>query len=301
VRAAIIGAGGFLGRVLCRQLHDEGWEVFGYDALAPRQPPAAAQFTTLDLLRGEVPLPRGIEAVYYLAQSPRYREFPRAADDLFGVNTFGAIKAAQAACAAGAGFFCYASTGNVYRPSLGPLAEDCPLRRDDPYALSKVAAEEALTLFASHLPVVAVRLFGLFGPGQQKMLPVTLLQKIRAGEPIVLEPAEDETGEPEGLTISFSFVEDTAWCLRQLAELAHQAASSLPAVLNVAGVEPISVRRFAAQLGGILGVRPQFVRAASVRKFNLIANVDRLQALLRPAFLPFSEAMRRTYAGEVRP
>ena len=176
------------------------------------------------------------------------------------MNTYGAIKAARAAAAAGAGMFCYASTGNVYRPSLAALAENCPVRRDDPYALSKVAAEEALRLFAPHLPVIAVRLFGLFGPGQRKMLPVSLLEKVRSGQPITLEPAGDESGEPEGLTISFSYVEDTARCLRQLADVARDSASSLPAVLNMAGVEPISVRRFAATIGGILGIEPQFVR-----------------------------------------
>ena len=192
--------------------------------------------------------------------------------------------------------FCYASTGNVYQPSLGPLAEISPLRRDDPYALSKVTAD-CPGLFKPHMPVVAVRLFGLFGPGQQKMLPFSLLEKVRSNQPITLEPTADENGEPEGLTISFSYVEDTACCLQQLAHVAQATASSLPAVLNIAGVEPISVRRFAATIGSILGIRPQFVRAPTVRKLNLIANVDLMQSLLRPSFLPFAEAMQRTYAA----
>ena len=78
MRAAIIGAGGFLGRALCRQLHEQGWEVLGYDVVAPERPLPGVRFATLDILREEVPLPQGIEAVYYLAQSPRYRDFPKA-------------------------------------------------------------------------------------------------------------------------------------------------------------------------------------------------------------------------------
>jgi nucleoside-diphosphate-sugar epimerase len=353
MKAAIFGAAGFLGQVLCRQLQAAGWEVLAYDAVAPGAagdwsifrptgeivmddpvrkhgpvplPPLSrtgVHFILHDVLRDEIALPCGIEAVYYLAQSPHYREFPEAVDHLFGVNTYGAIKAARAACAAGAGLFCYTSTGNVYQPSLQPLDESSPVRRDDPYALSKLAAEEALQLLTAHLPVVSVRLFGLFGPGQQKMLPVTLLRKLRAGEPIVLEPAGDwsifrptgevctddsvrkhgpvpfspaqsDADEPEGLTISFSYVEDTARCLMELAAHAR-AGGVLPAVLNVAGAEPISLRRFAVTLGGILGIEPRFERAPTCRSFNLIADVARLQTLLHPVFVPFAAAMQRSY------
>ena len=145
------------------------------------------------------------------------------------------------------------------------------------------------------MPVIAVRLFGLFGPGQTKMLPVSLLEKVRSGQPITLEPAADESGEPEGLTISFSYVEDTARCLGQLAHVARTATSSLPAVLNVAGVEPISVRRFAATIGGILGIR------AAVRAHGDRAEVEpdcqrRSHAVAAAAFLP---AVCRGHAADL--
>ena len=122
-------------------------------------------------LRDPLPLPQGIEAVFYLAQSPRYRDFPQAADDLFGVNTYGAVKAAEAALAAGAGLLCYASTGNVYQPSLAPLAESCPLDRENPYALSKLAAEEVLRLFRPHLPVISRAIVRPVWPGAAEDAP----------------------------------------------------------------------------------------------------------------------------------
>ena len=77
MRAAIIGAGGFLGRALGNQLHDRGWEVLGYDVAAPQPPLPGVRFATLDILREEVPLPQGIEAVYYLAQSPALPRLPQ--------------------------------------------------------------------------------------------------------------------------------------------------------------------------------------------------------------------------------
>ena len=61
-----------------------------------------------------------IGSVFYLAQSPFYNDPADHEDHLFGVNTTGAVKAAEAARKAAARFFCYASTGNVYQPSFEP-------------------------------------------------------------------------------------------------------------------------------------------------------------------------------------
>jgi nucleoside-diphosphate-sugar epimerase len=296
MRVAIIGAAGFLGTALSGRLLGSGWEVSGYDLLSPDRLPHGLQFQTFDVLRDDLALPLETDAVFYLAQSPRYRDFPEAADHLFGVNTYGAIRAAQAACAARVRFFCYTSSGNVYAPSLAPLAEDNPVRRDDPYALSKLAAEEALALFAGRMPVLCPRLFGLFGPGQKRMLPANLLARIRSGERIVLEPTAGEAGEVGGLCVSFTYVPDAARILEQLARLALGGAS-LPRVLNVAGPEPISIRRFSLELGRIVGMEPKFVQATTARTHNLIADLRLLGTLLDPGWTPFSVAMAESFGG----
>jgi nucleoside-diphosphate-sugar epimerase len=271
--------------------------VSGFDAAAAEkpfeQPAVVTRCETLDVLRDEVCFLQGTDAVFYLAQSPWYREFPRSADHLFGVNTFGAIKAAQAAMAAGVRLFCYASSGNVYAPSLDPLAEGHPVRRDDPYALSKLAAEEALALFAGPMAMLAVRLFGLFGPGQRRMLPASLLARIRSGEEIALEPAEGEAGDTEGLVVSFTYVVDAARLLEQLARIAL-AGRPLPPALNVAGPEPISVRRFSEELGRAVGIEPRLTRAQGLRRFNLIADLALLRSIVRPQYTPLADAIAKT-------
>ncbi len=297
MRAAIVGAAGFLGTALCSRLLRSGWEVLGYDVAAPDGLPSGLQFASFDVLHDDLTLPPGTDAVYYLAQSPRYRDFPDAADHLFGVNTYGAIRTARAACDARVRWFCYTSSGNVYAPSLEPLAESHPVCRDDPYALSKLAAEEALALFGERMPVLAVRLFGLFGPGQTRMLPANMLGRIRSGQEIVLEPSAGQAGDAEGLVVSFTYVADAAQILEQVAQLAL-AGTPLPRVLNVAGPEPISVRRFSLELGRIVAIEPKFVRASTVRRHNLIADLRLLRTLLEPAWVPFSEAMAQTYGHE---
>jgi len=297
MKAAVVGAAGFLGRALCRRLLDCAWDVTGYDLAPPENLPAGLSFQRLDVLADAPTFAPGTDAVFYLAQSPFYRDFPESADHLFGVNTYGAIKAARAACGANARLFCYTSTGNAYAPSLEALAETHPVRRDDPYALSKVAAEEAVRLFASRMPVSVLRLFGLFGPGQTRMLPATLLARLRAGQEISLEPAEGEGDSTEGLTISFTFVDDAARVMEELAQRALRAGR-LPAVLNVAPPEPVSLRRFAEEMGGVIGIEPRFVRARRTRTQNLIADVRLLDSVLRPVWTPFKRAMARSFAQE---
>ena len=154
-----------------------------------------------------------------------------------------------------------------------------------------------MRLFRPHLPVISLRLFGLFGPGQQKMLPVTLLRKVRAGEPIVLEPAEGESGEPEGLAVSFSYVEDTARLPRADCP-ARPGREFAAAVVERggprAGFAAPFRRRHRRDLGhpaSSLNARRPFAA------FNLVAESALLRSLLKPAFTPFAEAMARTYGA----
>ena len=292
MKIAIIGAAGFVGKVLFRICKDSGHDVCGYDVV-DREDSDTADIEHLDVLTDKVEFAHGTDCVFYLAQSPFYREFPRCGDHLFGVNVQGAIKAATAAHERNVNFFCYASTGNVYQPSLAPRRESHPLRRDEPYALSKVMAEDALKLFRSPMTVLCARLFGVFGAGQKTMLPVRLREMVKAGQPITLAPAPQEMDNPQGLKISLCYVDDVARCLIRLAQLAADG-NSLPLALNIAGPEPISIRQFAETAGELMGIEPIFQTASEPRSFDLIAETSELQSLISPEFTPFDEAMSRT-------
>jgi nucleoside-diphosphate-sugar epimerase len=119
---------------------------------------------------------------------------------------------------------------------------------------------------------------------------------VRSGREIVLEPAAGQAGETDGLVVSFTYVADAARILEQLGRIAL-AGTLLPPVLNVAGPEPISVRRFAEELGRATGIRPRLTRAQVPRHCNLIANLDLLYSLVRPQFTPFADAVAETCQG----
>ena len=100
MNCVIVGASGFIGRCLGIHCREHGHTVHGFDVAATQD--AGFVVEASDVLSEPVVMPPDVDVVYYLAQSPHYREFPRRADHLFGVNVAGALKAAEAAIEGGA-------------------------------------------------------------------------------------------------------------------------------------------------------------------------------------------------------
>lgn len=272
-RLALFGASGFLGRALAAAASQQGYAVL----CLGRTPMPDYEWQACDLARPDNPvLPEGLAAVFYLAQSPYYRDFPRHAEHLFMVNALGPVRVASAAWQAGCRFFCYASTGNVYAPSFDPLREDAPLNTKAAYALSKRMGEEGLLAFQEYMTVTAVRIFGLYGPGQRAMLPWILAQRILSETPVEIAPGP--LHDDEGLRVSFLYRDDAVQRLLALTEMALQGAA-LPSILNLAGEEPVSIRRFASVLGECLGRTPHFLRSEQKRCMDLWADISLLNEL----------------------
>lgn len=264
-------------------------EVVGFDVVDPK---ADYSFRTLDVLNEAVALDPA-DAVIYLSQSPHYRDFAERGDHLFGVNVVGGLRAAKAAADAGAKVFVYASTGSVYGPSFEPLDESSPVRRDDPYALSKITAEDALRLLPDDMRIVCVRLFGVFGPGQQTMLVPALTGRVRRGEAMSIDANPQDAADKGGLRISLTYVDDVVASLTDICRRGV-AGEDVPQVLNVAAPEPVSIRDVGEAIGAKLGVEPVFEDSGRARVFDLIADVSRLQAFGAPDFTPFRAAIDRT-------
>lgn len=289
MRAAVIGAG-FIGAELVSQLVARGHEVV---VLGRQAPSAQVEFIKTDVCdNSALQLPPQIDAVYYLSQSDKYNLFPEGAADLFGVNTLGAVRAAEAAQKNGCRFFFYASTGNVYAPSFASLKEDSPLNRANAYALSKIVAEEALRLFKPHFSLCIGRIFGAYGPHQCKMLPHVLAKRIRDAQPITLAPGQ--SGSDGGLQVSFIYNPDLALRMVLLAEHALQG-NNVPEVLNLGGPKGVSIKAFAENIGIALGITPHFTSATSSRSGDLIADITLLQQTIPLPFTSDKKSFAATY------
>ena len=285
MKIVIFGAGGYIGQHISEKFQKIGLDVIRY---------SSAEGEIFDpktgLLADSVNIPAGTDGVIYLSQSPFYRQMPERADHLWGVNVVSAMKVAELARRAGVNRFIYASTGNVYSPRFSPLREDCPIRRDDWYALSKVHAEEGLSLYKKDMSITIARIFGVYGPGQTDKLVPNLIRSIRSGVPIKLSPKPGDDKEGGGLRVSLCYIDDVVEIF------SHLVCQAAPELFNVAGSEVLSIRDIAQFVGTEIGISLKFEIGSQPREFDLIADVTRLVEIVNPKFTPFAEGIQRVLA-----
>jgi UDP-glucose 4-epimerase len=284
VTVLVVGTEGFIGRHVVDTLRKRGVVVHRA---------SSSDGTGIDARTGQLAegfaVPAGTHAVIFLSQSPFYRKFPEQAHHVFAVNVHAAVDVAQRALHVGASRFIYASSGNVYQPQFAPLAETAAVRRDNCYALSKVHAEEALSLFAPYLSFCALRLFGVYGPGQTRRLIPNIVGSIVEGKSVVLEPNPYQPQDTDGMKITLTYVEDVA---QLIARLALDEATR--GALNVAGNEVLSIRDIANSIGKQLHKQVSFVQGDRPREGDWIADISRLTGLAAGPFTAFNEGLRLT-------
>jgi len=282
MRVAVIGAGGFVGKHVCSELVARGVDVFPLSAGRP-----GGIALESGLLPVDFTFPRGVQAVYFLAQSPRYRQVPEESVHLLSVNCVAVAQAAEAARKVGAVKFVYASSGNVYVPSFSPHAETSPVRRNDWYALSKVMAEDVLALYRSYFDVTIARMFGVYGPSQVGKLVPMIADAVRSNREVYVDrnPTDDE--DLGGLRVSLIYIDDLADAMLKLLDTRNCE------VVNLAGSEAVSVRRLANVLGASLGGEPRIAVSKKYRDADFIADVGIYKRLFGPAKTCLEEGVAR--------
>jgi UDP-glucose 4-epimerase len=166
----VTGASGFIGRHVVAELQSAGHQVATLHRGDPLvglgdEPLAHHPFDICDDSTGRVAAE--FEAIVHLAGrgdvQASYRS-PLEYNQLNAVGTLSLLEGARASRA----HVLLASTQRVYRPTDGPIGEDTPLEPSDPYAYSKLIAEQWCRMYAEQLatPTTVVRLFSVYGPGQ---------------------------------------------------------------------------------------------------------------------------------------
>ncbi len=282
IQVAVIGTNGYVGKHLCQSLVNSGVAVIGF---------SAGEKTGISLETGLFPdnlvFPTGLDTVYYLAQSPRYRQTPEQSAHLISVNCVAAIQAAEAARRAGVRRFIYASTGNVYEPSFLPIPETAPVRRDNWYSLSKLMAEDALALFRPELDITIVRIFGVYGPQQTNKLVPMIADKIEAGLEVLLDRNPTDPNDMDGLVISLIYIDDLVRALLSLMEISQSEC------MNLAGIEAVSIRKLATELARCMGLPCSIKMNDSTRAFNLIANTTLQMKRVGEPLISLTEGIER--------
>jgi len=189
----ITGVAGFIGSHLASRFIQEGYEVVGVDDLSSGRHaniPAGIQFIYGDLAQASVidQIPEDCFLVLHLAgQSSGEISFDNPISDL-EKNTVSTLNLIKYATKNRVERFVYASSMSVYGS-----VEDAPIKEShvcNPlscYGVGKYASEGYLRVYQDQLPFVSMRMFNVYGPGQdmnnlrQGMLSIYLSQALATG------------------------------------------------------------------------------------------------------------------------
>ena len=172
MRVLITGVGGFIAAHVARRFLADGHPVVGVDDFSSghrQNVPAGVDLIEGDLAQPAVAakLPRGITHILHLAgQSSGEISFDDPVSDL-GKNVISTLNLIRYGIDGGAQRLVYASSMSVYGEVRdAPVAEDAGCRPLSCYGNGKLAAEGYLRIYARRLPFVSLRMFNVYGPGQ---------------------------------------------------------------------------------------------------------------------------------------
>lgn len=201
-RLVVIGADGFIGRVLCRVAHSRGVEVIAADSGQPLAHSGTrhVDVTDRESIRGLLAETRPDAVVTLAAHGVEDRGLLAGADldpvQAVDVNVRGVVGVLQECAAAGCGNVVLASSTTVYGPSdrynAEQVSERVPLLPTSVYGGTKAAAEMIAYPLADRLGirVAAIRLPLVYGAerwygGSQQDL-VGFVDALRAGRPAAI-------------------------------------------------------------------------------------------------------------------
>jgi nucleoside-diphosphate-sugar epimerase len=240
-----------------------------------------------DLSQGLDPaiLPAQADALIHLAQSDSYRDFPAGAADVFRVNVEAPATLMRWAVDAKVSRAVFASTGTVYEPFTGAMREDSPVFPTGYYGASKLACETLTLAYQGTMAVCQLRVFFLYGPGQETMMIARLIESVRAGGTLTLPKNSD------GLVFVPTYVDDTARVFRRACE------EGWTGIYNVASPQVVSFKELLDAVGRAVGKTPVVQRIDAPEPQRIVPDLQKLGAR-EPLgeFLTIDQGLARTLA-----
>jgi nucleoside-diphosphate-sugar epimerase len=300
----VTGGAGFIGSHIVRRLVSQGDQVTVLDSfLTSSRDSLNSVIDEVDLIEGDIRdagLVRDVmKDVEYCLHQAALPSVPRSVEDPVTsneINVDGTLNVFLAAKEAGVKRVVYASSSSVYgQTPVLPKHEKMPTQPLSPYAITKLTGELYARAFYSlyGVPIVSLRYFNVFGPGQRSDSPYAAVVPIFLSLMIDGKPATVH-GDGEQ-TRDFCYVDNVV--------SANLLACSAPAeevsgkAFNIACEERHSINELVAELNGLLGVKiePVFTapREGDVRDSLADISLAKRHFGYDPA-VKFSEGLRLT-------
>jgi UDP-glucose 4-epimerase len=215
VRVIVTGGAGFIGSHVSAALLARGHQVLVIDDLSRGQRanvPAGAELAVVSIQAPEVEAvirDWRPDAVHHHAAQIDLRHSVESPASDCDTNVGGTVRVAQAAVAAGAGSFIFASTGGaIYgEQDYFPADEGHPIRADSPYGIAKRCGEIYLDYFSRKrgLRAVFLRYANVYGPrqdpkGEAGVIAIFVEKMLRGQTPVIFGDGRQ--------TRDYVFVED---------------------------------------------------------------------------------------------
>ena len=291
----VTGVAGFIGsRVAARMAH-EGFSVVGVDDLSSGKVaniPSSIDFLEGDLaVQGTVAkLPKQCAAVLHLAgQSSGEMSFDDPVADLHK-NTVSTLNLIQYAISVGAQRFVYASSMSVYgNVPDAPIAEDEHVAPLSCYGVGKLAAENYLNVFDKQLSSVSLRMFNVYGPGQdmtnlrQGMVSIYLAQAL-TNKHIVVKGSLERFRD-------FIYIDDVVEAWFRAATFAGVGGNTI----NIGtGVRTTVAQVLEAVRAKVAGTTVEVTDPTPGDQNGIFADTTRMRALLGMSdFVQFADGVKR--------
>ena len=185
MKVCVTGAGGFIGKHVCRALSEAGHEVLGLDL--GWEPGVFSFMATKADITQPLACISDLDAVIHLAAVASPRECDRDPAKAYRVNVHGTHQVLKMVLESKAKKVVFASSAHVYGipPERLPTDEDSPLALSNTYTMTKILGEQLCGLYHERhgLSIIVLRLFNAYGPGQSTGYFVPdMLENVRHGD-----------------------------------------------------------------------------------------------------------------------
>lgn len=301
-RAVVTGGAGFIGSRLVAKLLSRRANVLVLDNLERGQRASVPEDVRVAFVEANVADAHNMASqisefspshVFHLAAKHFIPECEADPDLTLLVNVEGTRHVADAACAAKASVFVFASSAAVYAPSNTPHTENEPPGPIDVYGQSKLAAETVVRTQKPAPRVEIARLFNVYGPNDTNPHVLPEIIKQLAGGARALRLGRTDTVR------DYVFVDDAAEGLIRLAE----NGAGPVGITNIGtgrGYQVDDLVQTAVSTApGLCDVRIELdeQRLRPVDRPHLVAEISRMVSRTSLAPIELEDGLRATWAA----